>query len=115
MILPTRKFILLLLLPAALLFLWPSELVVTLVLSYDGGLVLLALLDLAISPRPAQIEVTRQTPALLSLGTENQIGWVFPGNQALGGSSAPLLSGGERRSLLLADHPGGRKSIPRAT
>ena len=75
MILPSRRFLLFLLVPAALLVLWPSRTAATLVLTYDVVLVLLALLDLAVSPRPGQIAVTRQVPRLLSLGADNAIGW----------------------------------------
>lgn len=75
MLIPTPKLLLLLALPVAVLILFPGSATVALALGYDAAVVLVALLSLLASARPAQITVRRILPEHLSLGTMNQVGW----------------------------------------
>jgi len=75
MILPTRKLLYFLIAPIAVLLVLRSPVTVMLTAAYDIGLLLLALVDLLISPRPRQFALERQMPQHLSLGTMNRIGW----------------------------------------
>lgn len=75
MILPTRKLVLLLLAPAAVLMVFPSTALAMAVAGYDIGLLAVALLDLSISARPGQLDVQRRLPEHLSLGADNRVGW----------------------------------------
>lgn len=75
MVLPNRRLIVLLLAPAAILLLWQDAGGLLLALALDAALLLLALLDLLVSPRLAQVEVERALPTFLSLNAWNQIGW----------------------------------------
>lgn len=77
MILPTRRLLWLLAAPAAVLLVWPSWLAARLVIAYDVVLVLVVLLDLAVSARPGQIEVVRRMRRRLSLGGRNAVGWAL--------------------------------------
>lgn len=75
MILPTRKLLLLLLLPAPILLIWrePSGLVVGIVM--NGAILALALLDHFLSPSKAALDIQRVLPQFLSLNANQQIGW----------------------------------------
>jgi uncharacterized protein (DUF58 family) len=75
MILPTRKLLCFLAVPAAVLLVMRNPLTVYLTAAYDIGLLILAIFDVAISPRPQQLSLVRQTPLHLSLGVTNKIGW----------------------------------------
>ncbi len=75
MILPSRKFLYFLIVPVALLLVLRGRTTVVLTAAFDAGLVLLALVDILLSPRPRQISIERQVPRHLSLGTFNKIGW----------------------------------------
>ncbi len=75
MILPTRKLLLLLLLPAPVMLIWrePAGLVVG--IAMNGAIIALALLDLRLSPKPSALEIQRVIPPFLSLNAHQQIGW----------------------------------------
>ena len=75
MILPARKFLILLLIPIAWLLVLHSRTAVVLALAYDVALLLLGLVDLFLSARPGDLVFTRITPGHLSLGAVNRIGW----------------------------------------
>ncbi len=75
MILPTRKLLYFLAVPVVLLLVLRERTTVVLVIAYDVGLLLLAMVDLLISARPRHFHVERQMPARLSLNTLNQVGW----------------------------------------
>jgi uncharacterized protein (DUF58 family) len=74
-ILPTRKFLYFLAAPVALLLVLRGPTTVTFVVFYDIALVVLALVDLAISARPRHFHIERQMPSRLSLGALNMVGW----------------------------------------
>ncbi len=67
MILPSRKLLLLLLPPVPLLLFFPTGAGVTAAAAYDLALLLLAAVDLLISPRAREIEVVRRLSPRLSL------------------------------------------------
>ena len=75
MILPSRKLILLLLLPAIVLVAAPMRQVVYFALAYDVLLLALVLMDLRVSAAPTDLQMTRQLPPNLSLGADNHVGW----------------------------------------
>ena len=75
MLLPTRKLLILLLLPAAVLLACPWRNTAAVVLGYDVAMLLVAALCVWLSPRPGQIGIERKLPEHLSLGTTNQVGW----------------------------------------
>ena len=75
MILPTSKLLILLLLPAPVLVLFPHQAAAYAVAGYDAAVLLLAAAGVLISARPRQIAVQRALPEHLSLGAVNQVGW----------------------------------------
>jgi len=75
MLLPTRKLLILLLLPVAALLFFPRESTGVLALAYDASLLLVAAVCVLLSPRRGQIEIERKLPEHLSLGATNQVGW----------------------------------------
>lgn len=75
MILPTRKLLLLLLVPAAVMLLWREPAGMMLGIGLNLGVLCLLGLDLAISPGPRMLDVERMLPPFLSLGAENPVGW----------------------------------------
>ena len=75
MIIPTRKLLYFLAVPVAVLLVLRSQTTVYLVAAYDIGLLIFAIVDLAISPRPLMLDLQRQMPRHLSLGVTNKIGW----------------------------------------
>jgi len=75
MLLPTRKLLILLLLPAAVLLVCPWRDAAAVALGYDVAVLLVAAICVRLSPRPDQISVDRRLPEHLSLGTTNQVGW----------------------------------------
>lgn len=79
-ILPTRKLLLLLLVPVAVMVLWPGRTGLTIGLAMDFAAVFMFLFDLLISPAPQSIQVERVLPPFLSLGGDNSIGWDIRNN-----------------------------------
>jgi uncharacterized protein (DUF58 family) len=75
MLLPTRKLLLLLLLPAVVMLIWRGTGGLVLGLSLDAAVVGLVLFDLALSPRLRGIQVDRVLPPFLSLAADNAVGW----------------------------------------
>ena len=75
MILPTRKLLLLLSLPALGLLVAPHPITVRIAVAYDAVLLLIALIDLLFSARPSAIGIERKLPSHLSLDARNRIGW----------------------------------------
>jgi uncharacterized protein (DUF58 family) len=75
MLLPTRKLLILLALPAAALLVFPRPATAAVVLGYDAALLAVAWISVLASPRPHQIDVRRALPEHLSLGAANRIGW----------------------------------------
>ncbi|MGD8453823.1 MAG: DUF58 domain-containing protein [Phycisphaerae bacterium] len=75
MILPTRKLLLLLALPAAILLVARGPGGLAIGLALDVTFVLLALLDWFWSPRLASLEIERAIPPFLSLDAWNEAGW----------------------------------------
>jgi uncharacterized protein (DUF58 family) len=75
MILPTRKLLLLLAAPVAVLVLWSGPTMLALAAAYDFGVLLFVVLDLALSARPGQLAVERFVPEHLSIGRWNKVGW----------------------------------------
>ena len=61
--------------PVAVLLVLRSRTTVMLVAAYDLGLLVLAIVDWLISPRPGHFTLDRQMPRHLSLGTTNKVGW----------------------------------------
>ncbi len=75
MIIPSRKLVLLLLLPSILLLV-PVPAVQALGLLADLGIVIFAIVDWLVSPRPGRdVVVTREPVGQLSLGDWNQLSW----------------------------------------
>jgi uncharacterized protein (DUF58 family) len=75
MILPTRKFLLILLLPAGVMLVWRGSVGLALGLALDLAALFLAGFDWLISPRPQKLHVERFLPPFLSLGADNPVGW----------------------------------------
>ncbi len=80
MLLPTRKTILLFLLPVLPLIVFHGAGMVVFAIAYDVVLLVLALADLFISIRPNDFTVTRVERRQLSLGANNGIGWDLHNN-----------------------------------
>ena len=74
MILPTRNFFLLLLLPSLWLLFFPGRTALIATVAYDLALVALLGFDYAMSAKPNEIVVRRAAIRSLSLGTSNRIG-----------------------------------------
>jgi len=75
MLLPTRKLVLLALLPAVALLAWPTHTLVVVTAAYDLVLMLVVLLDLRASTNASQLTITRRLPDHLSLNADNHVGW----------------------------------------
>ncbi len=75
MFLPTRKLLLLLVLPAAVMLLWRGAGGLAVGLSLDLALLALVAFDALLTPHPHQLQVERVLPAFLSLGGRNLVGW----------------------------------------
>lgn len=75
MILPTRRFLLLLALPVAWLLVFTGPWAIAAAVAYDLALLALAAVDLLASVRPRQVHVERLLPRRLSLGEANPVGW----------------------------------------
>lgn len=75
MLLPTRKLLLLLLVPVAFWLACPWRETTALALGFDATVLLIAALCVWLSPRTGQIRVERKLPEHLSLGATNQVGW----------------------------------------
>ena len=73
--LPTRKLLILLMLPALVFLVWRSPTDVLVGLVCDATILLVALIDLFISPRPAALEITRSIGSFMSLDAWNEVGW----------------------------------------
>lgn len=73
MILPTRKTVLLLLIPVAVLVVLPNAAGLTFAVVYDLAVLALVGLDVGLSVRPRHLEIARQLPARLSLDAWNPI------------------------------------------
>ncbi len=74
-LIPSRKFILFLLLPAPVLLVFPVTTALAAVMAYDVALLIILLLDFLVVPSPSQFEVRRSVPPTLSLGRDNEILW----------------------------------------
>ena len=85
MILPTRKLLVLLLLPALVFLVWRDTGGLLLGLALDAAIALLVLLDLLLSPQLGTLEIERVLPAFLSLDAWNAAGW-----DVRNGSGRPL-------------------------
>lgn len=75
MVLPSPKLLVVLLIPAVIVAVFPSRAMITAMLGYDAAVLLLLLIDLAYSTRPAQVRLTRRLPTHLLLGADNRIIW----------------------------------------
>lgn len=75
LLLPTPKLLLLLSLPVAMVLALPSNTTITIMIAFDLGLLVLCLMDLAVTPQPSSIHLSRQVGVQLSLGTSNRVGW----------------------------------------
>ena len=75
MILPTRKLLLLLLLPAAVMLVLRGSGGLVLGLSLDAAILGLAFFDFALAARSRDIRVERVLPSFLSLAGANSVGW----------------------------------------
>ena len=75
MFLPTRKLLILLVLPVFVLVFFPGTTAAALAAGYDVALLLVAAMTVPLSVRPGQIDIQRRLPAHLSLGVLNQVGW----------------------------------------
>lgn len=75
MLLPTRKLLLLLLVPVALWLVCPWHGTTALALSCDVVVLLVAAICVWLSPRSGQIRIERKLPEHFSLGATNQVGW----------------------------------------
>jgi uncharacterized protein (DUF58 family) len=73
--LPTRKLLLLLLIPAAVMLVWRTPAGIAFGIALDLSALVLVLLDLLVSPRPAHLQVDRTLSPFLSLGRDNPAGW----------------------------------------
>lgn len=75
MILPSRRLILLLLIPAIALMAAPSLTMLYAAAIFDALLLAAVAVDWSWTVKPGQIHVTRQLPEHLSLGADNAVGW----------------------------------------
>ncbi|MEN6449115.1 MAG: DUF58 domain-containing protein [Thermoguttaceae bacterium] len=75
MLLPTRKLLILLALPAVALLVFPWPQAAAIAGGYDAALLLIVGIDVLRSPRPRQIVIERRLPEHLSLGAVNLVGW----------------------------------------
>ena len=73
MVLPSPKLLVLLLVPAVVIAVFPTRVLVMAMLGYDAALLLVLLLDLTYSTRPHQVRLTRRLSTHLLLGVENRI------------------------------------------
>jgi uncharacterized protein (DUF58 family) len=80
MIIPTRKLLVILLVPAAVMLAWRTSTGLALGLGLDFAVLFMAIFDLLISPRPRHIQIERLLPAFLSLGGNNLVGWRIRNN-----------------------------------
>jgi len=102
---PTRRLGLVALALAVPLLVVPGGAFAALVVA-DAVLVLVAVLDWVRTPDPRRLEVRRELPGAVSIGTEAQVVWVVtnPGRRpvtvALADGLAPSLAAGTRRAQL---------------
>lgn len=75
MILPTRKLLVLLVVPALIFLIWRDTGGLLLGIALNVTIIGLALLDLLRSPRLSAVEVERVMPPFLSLAAWNTVGW----------------------------------------
>jgi uncharacterized protein (DUF58 family) len=75
MLLPTRKLLLLLVIPAIVMLAWRDANGVAVGLAINLGIVLLAVFDWVLLPGRDQLTVARIGPAFLSLHAWNTVGW----------------------------------------
>jgi uncharacterized protein (DUF58 family) len=108
-ILPTRKLVVLLTLPALIFLVWRDTGGLLLGLSLDATIVLLALLDLLWSPPLGTLEVERVMPPFLSLDAWNEVGW-----DVRNGSAKPLILAltDDVPDQMATDSPVVRESLP---
>jgi uncharacterized protein (DUF58 family) len=103
-VVPTRRLAVVAALATVVVLVVPSDLHVGLVLlAVDGGLLLLALVDALLAPRPREVRVQRDLPGVVALGGQDTLTWRV-GNPtgrrlrvALADDLAPSLRAGDRR------------------
>jgi uncharacterized protein (DUF58 family) len=77
MILPARKLLGFLIVPAIVLLVGRSRAALALMIAYDLGLFAVVLIDIAVSTKPWEIGLERRSPDHLSLAGWNRIGWTM--------------------------------------
>jgi uncharacterized protein (DUF58 family) len=103
-VVPTRRLAVAAAVATVLVLVVPSDLHGALVLlAVDGGLLLLALLDAALAPRPSEVRVQRDLPGVVALGGQDRLTWRI-GNPtgrrlrvSVADELAPSLRAGDRR------------------